>query len=1033
MALSLATFPIEILSAIIGHLTPLETLGRLRECGDSVLTGRLKNRGITHLEFDLLRAQSPGRIEFIRSLKLESFIVNDGSDVDVNNLKEMLHGLSSNLKILSLPIFYVGEGSILQSSEFDLDSSDFPNIIRTRHSKYLPWSVKASYPNLTSLSLKDDDTHLEDTIFLTRFLVGLPSSLTHLDLPLSSINTAAELNRLLPPNLTSLFTINDPEIAFGENQLDKLTHLKLGSHLSNEMEFVYPSHLTELELRAMTFFPRTPISCPNLTSLALTSASFPPPFVSVNQILAVTPNSLTSLTVVGFKFLEEQGDDFEFLQRPNLTRLFQDITGSNSAHMLALLQCIPNIEELMVCGGNELSEEGLKLEHFKALHGRALTQLSAPISSHLLKPHGVGCPSILEVVAPRLRELEITNDSLESIDFGMIPSTVTRLVMCTDTDVSTLHRLPSTVKHFEARYMVFDGSELPPVLIPPTPPIAANQLDSNTNAIGTPKSFDMALGSTAGYQNYTCEWRPTQLDLCPPSSSDTSVSSSIASDSASRVSASKGGQTLRLLLVPASNKFASTVNITNWNPRVRRGDSWSLPQLPESITRLTMCEPHEAPLPHLVELNIVAMNTPSLDLSLYPSLTRLTFRSLKENTTISACPPNLTYLRCEDEMSFPPSFLPLPTSLKTIVCTGAAPRPLSALKDLPNLSRLRTPKPSDVGLIDWLNLLPASMTRIKLKGKDFDLIKDKEDALKEVVQILTQRFTSLAVLSVFVPLPTKVYRVLVVGLPHVDVQGGPDNAPIREPAILATRLGHSEGTLTLPQGRQNILEWSAQARPHYLKDETVQTQLLSLSEWNDFAPLLSPETSIAMGIRLELPEEAKKVIWPLASLDLKLYTSWKNATLSSIPLPQTTLTSLSIQLTEILIDALPDSLTRLTLEGSRAGPAEIRSVLAWPRNLRHLECHIHESVLTDNLKKLPHSLEHLALSNAMNTEQVELLPPRLVYFERDDCPLGNIDEWLRFIQERKIYWITEAANVSRLTQLFGEEVALEALNGITRQ
>ena len=1047
MEISLTTIPTEILAQITSHLTALEVVGTLRGVGNSLLTGRLKRGGVTHLTFGILREQSQARIDFIRSLQLESFVVLHGTQCDLYCAKILLHGLSRNLKRFEIPHIFGENGEIVRHTDLDLFSPNFPDDIIFRVSKYLPWNVSTSYPRLEAFHIPlHPISDLEDAIFGSRFLAGLPSSLTSLTLPMPCFWPPAEMERLLPPHLTLLnLSVATNMPIFGQNLLDSLVSLNLTSQagIPNEFE-VFPPNLTELTISGR-YLARQRIECPSLTSLTLevsrheNSLSWHPV-----ELLSMVPDSLTSLTVTRFHVSGQSESDFTCREKSHLKRLKLGKLACSTSALLGMMKVIPNVEDLDLSFESEGTEPRLNLEHFKALHGRALTTLSAELDSICFKSNGDDDISPLSGLVPCLKDLRLMNETMTSIDFGMIPPSVTRLYVQGDIDVATLHRLPPSVISFRAPYMVSNDSKLAPVFIPPTPPSTLSCSDSNASTSDISIPFDMALASSAGSHKYRCEWRPMACPSSPTSDPNTSIFLENEAEAAISTPESHAtrsdGLKLRLLLVPAdTSDQPHDVGISTWDPLRQRHAAAvrALPPLPESVTHLTLNAPLSSPLPHLMTLITSGVNLCDIDLSLYPSLTSLTVRVLGETMKTSPCPPNLTFLRSGSELSFPVTFLPLPASLTIIehdltISLGS----LSVLKALPNLSRLSGPKPADASLMDWLNVLPPSMTRIKLRGVDFKGIQDDDDALKQVLDILAQRFTSLAVLSLSSPLSAKVYRMMLIGLPQVDVQGGPDNAPVREPALLATRLGYTEGTLTFSHGPQNVLDWCIQALPHYLQHEVVQTNSLNLSNWNDLAPLVSPNTTMAVGLHLDSQEEADSVIWPLALLDLDLGLHWDVAKLSSIHLPDTTLTSLRCTRGNYLIDILPSSLTSLRLNKGGARRCRISSVLVWPSNLRHLSCHIDKEVLTDNLKALPPSLEYLSLTDCLSLEQVELFPPHLKYFEKLFYPLEDVENgfilWMDFLQRRKILWLAPPTDREELEDIFGE-VGLKALDDIVRQ
>ena len=1040
MSLTLATLPVEILAQITSDLTHVEVIGALREVGNSLLTSRLKRGGVTHLTFNYLQEQSPARIDFIRSLELESFSVLQYIGWDADCAKILIHGLSRNLKRLAFAQPSFGEGLILVQDEIDHFSSDSSDPFIFRNSKYLPWNVSASYPQLRSLKFLSGPSLLTDKVFLARFLAGLPSSITDLKLPLLGLSQSASigtnLNRIFPPNITRLVSHVAEMPIFSQNLLDSLTSLRLDLANASIEDFVtYPPHLTQLTLSAKKGIPSKPIACPNLTSLTLHASSYTHSNTPVIQLLDVIPHSLTSLTATGFRFVDEPGGNSILHQRINLRRLNLSTVDFNSRSMLDIMRSIPNIEEMVIYARGREPAGVLMVEHFEALHGRSLTKLDASIASECFKANETDATVPLSVLAPRLKDLEIRNESMSSFDFGTIPNTVTRLIVQRQLDVATLHRLPPSVKVFEGSDMISATSDLPPVFIPPTPPPSMAQPESDSHSLEVSPSFDMALGSSAGFRNYVCEWRPT---LCPPSSSESindpramiKDDGSMVLGASTSASASTQGKIVNRLFLAPLVKYSPARKwqvCVNW-PNICR-------DLPASITKLFLDEPYPETLPHLHTLIIDQSSISSFDLTLFPVLTTLVLKELIESMTTSPCPPNLTSLTCHYEMTFPPSFLPLPTSMKIVKSSGYPIGPISALENLPNLSTLTCPKPNELPLMDWLKILPSSMSRIKLRGVDFNLIKDDENEMKKVVHFMAQRFTSLRILNLYAPLPTKVYRKMIAGLPQVDVRGGTEPAvSIREPAILATRLGYTEGSLILPKGLDHVWQWSCQARPDYLSDESIQTEILSINDWNEFVPLVSPECDLSIGLKLDGDLDPNSIIWPPSMTHLHLASESKSTKLGMIQLPNASrLVSLTTR-HNISIDCLPPTLTKLCTREGRAGPPSIKSVMAWPPNLRYLKARIATAVMSENLRTLPQSLETLGLGlSQLSLEQAELIPAGLAYYEADESPMEDVEAWIEFLKKRKILWLNSRAPVGEALQKAHQKATATVLSGISRQ
>lgn len=1017
MSLSLTQIPVELLANITSRLSSSDILGKLRECGDSALTSRLKQGGVVDLEFEDLKPQSQARIDFMTSLQLRSFIA-DSMSWDVELSKALLFCLSPGLRTFELR---ADDTRILVSSDSASKSDLSPaSLSCVRSCTDFPWKVARSYPHLETFRLQFSDPVLKkskllaDALFTAGFLTGLPTTLTDLT---TSILPCLDVVRLLPPSLAHL-DLCGALPPTPNHQLDTLLSLTLSNaynfdmgHLFREESASDPSsssceHCERSEWTINHWIPNPPSGevflPPHLTDLMfLDSPGFnmvtlPDSLTSIflegsndgtaealdpQLLLSMLPLATTSLTITNFPITEKAVDfDVVIQPRPNLKQFQLSGVPEDFAkwRFMQMVEAMPNVESFILDFSYWARDcESLALlEDLKSFNPR-IQSLAIAFSAECFKATP-GVPSPLALIFPELTALGLSQVENSLLDFSTIPKTVTKLDMPTQVDIATLHLLPSSVTSITASGCCSNEADFPPVLIPPTPPPSHLLPQASITAEAPTRTPSLA-------SSYMPEWLPT---LDPIS----------------------GLVVPRLFL--SADPQRGTVSLT----------SWTFPQeFPATITSLDMLPAGDSLLPNLTSLDVF-LKLSEINLSRCPSLTSLALFSIETDNS-SPCPPRLTSLSSRTKASFPESFLPLPDCLK-ILKSKDAPEPQEAWNKLPQLELISCDLPKRMTFSDWLRVLPASITRLKIFFKQ----RGPPQALSDAIQIIASRLPRVSAIHLPNTLTVSQFQILRKGL---SVQW---LFTAITPNLLAAHAGLELGSITLPPVIGGLQEWASR----YESVGTRNVSTMSLSTWNDFVPFLS---SSPVFLTLQLAKgDPEEIIWPqnLTGLRLKPRTT-KNAPaeyLSSINLPDT-ITSLDIN-SRIVIDALPANLTQLKAVGTTN--CVIESVISWPPNLRSLTCEIVPEVLTENLKALPENLEVLSLpQNHLEREDLECLPRGLRRFQSDAFPLIgpdgalDVDTWIAWLQSRNVVWEKAYVSVDDLVEMFGPEKALSMLNAATSQ
>lgn len=983
--------PREILAQITSNLSSRECVYCLPSCGDFPLTRKLKTGGITHLSYtSALLPQSA--IDFIHSLPLHSFEFSESKPygVPVAALQMLVDGLSPSLLRLSLR--HSSIELLHRDNEPPLDCIIW---VPGRTS----WIVKDTFPGLLSLKVRLSAAFkTSDALLITEFMVGLPASLTELEVPYLS-ERVISIWRVLPPLLTQLQTKVAPT---AETPMDHLLTLNLdlaprGFSASEEQErkiamksleswappteeeLCLPRHLTDLSLTCSdTRMILTHPSLPRNTLLRLSITSTDSRWNSVDQLFCLIPASVTDLrlainfecqnyraamptahelpSVKSFYFqIDEYDDNFE----PDLLY----------SQLLKRLTAVESFE----IKSSSCSKSGLSVEHLKMFKKRLVT-LTAPLGPDCF-PEGDG-PYPLETLLPKLTSLTLnsvewpTQSSDEGhldLNFAAIPKSVTQLSIETGVSTKYLHQLEASLEpnngddwdiDFRQMMHIFQLNDGLPLPLPSSAPFTdSGNMVSNKLTVSSVLSnrFRMKKFSPA----LTPQTDPLDLER---------ERKCIVADS--------------MLTSPHPPRIPDNLTEMYISSRIRVSQNF-IAQHAATLVKLEISQ----------EATVVG----TLPLDLFPALRDLQIPGQSglfgDDYTR---PPHLTRLIVRQHI--PKSFYPLPASLTVLACQDVSPLDASGLA-------LRSLEVGSKSYEMWSESLPTTLEHLTCHVDWF--------STWPAGSISSKLFTlpNLRKLTICGSIPFEMAEILMETPPHIALrvfQLGMQSI-LSQPAKLALRAQIAPGELSVSIPKEsypiNMRYWVKSVYGRLLGQERIDFPLkfpsLGPIDWNAFLPFLPPSTQeIALtSFQVSL---GQTVAWPRCLTSITIESLTSNLEPGALPPGLRKLVVLSIGYKGGVadLDAFPETLTHLEIT-----PIPIDFHVRWPPQLIHLAARIRGRSLGDNINSLPPTLEHFRLKESQLPVSLAVhLPVSLKQF-RGLCVQSERTQFAQFAAQRGFIWM----------------------------
>ena len=998
---SLAHFPREILAKITAHLSDSDIVLRLYGCGDSTLTNKLKTGGVTSFFFQgCVLPQS--RIDFIKSLQLESFIVSGRSDHEELG-RELAQGLSPSLRHLYCNNLDPQQVCLTLLFEDQVPNfSPLPLPIRLYDSPV--WIVRNSYPRLESLSYfgSSEEPHL-----IVEFLAGLPDTLV----TLSSTDVASHFINalsLLPPHLShlrmtssldslDLFSNLASLYVFMPEEASRQLHLELG-HWSNKTlapltarGSQLPASLTHLNITC-DFEEVKNLLCPSpppkLATLHIGANADPSGDVidllfsmvvpmddleaqaeSPEAFFGIVPPTVTDLVVVPWTsfgsthldVMNDYGDNSASkvdraargaskLIRPFIKSLRISLQGIKNEHTYSdIISMTPNVEVFSLKARRSTL---LGFDQIRCFNGALLRDLSAPISSECFKIGSDGTYPLASLL-PRLetlflRDRKLTEDGdakpAEDFDFGGIPPSVTSFY-------SSMHGHSSRTLH----------------LLPPS--VTAFRITSSVNVSIEAENFDQLFRSPP----------PLASESGQLAASDTTARVVLYLSKVSRLYRLGDG---KLVCSHVELKDSLGLFFLSWPTKLPfelllgcseaslNGFKFDSP-LPTTLP---------ANLPSLTKLIIDSDQSPWSDLKALPALTDLEMKQFVNFADVAAIAPNLTRLSCIGT-DLPMS---LPRTLKSLACKHMTPLALARLDLLEEWTQFDPD--SNREFLDWRGAIPTSVTKLQIPWRHLYHDADRCWSREEISIHLVDRLPGLKHLDLGRNIPHTLVEALCDTVPsYVRLEARSfvtDDAS--NFSLIANRIGLCHGGLEL-MPYESLLEATTRVglrAYERLNCQTFRTDFLPY--WPSLCPYLSANTTLLEVSDFSglIGDDGLVILPPTVTTLICKHLRQIPAKPAVLP-PQ--LRKLVIKTTVRTVYpgqtiVLPSGLTHLDVDRLEV----CDDTFVWPSNLTFLRRLVIDEEINEVLRALPPSLKYLCLCEvSLCLPHFLLLPQGLKRYEGD--------------------------------------------------
>ena len=965
MPSSLAHFPREILAKITSHLSGSDIAIRLHGCGDSTLTNKLKTGGVTSFHYrGHVLPQS--RIDFIKSLQLESFII-DGTTEHVSLNREMLQGLLPTLRHLHCN--NLGPKEVCLTFQTDDKAPDFsPLPLPVRPYASPTWIVRNTYPRLETLNY---DRNPEDPHLIVEFLAGLPDTLVTLSSTDAASHSVNALS-LLPSNLSQLVLSSSLDSVERFTNLASLHVLKPdGKRRQVAFNIGHWSHTTLASLTASgsripASLTHLDITCdfedlkklmhsshlPKLETLQIRSENLN---TEVEEVFGLVPPTVTSLTLpswitvgsgeytVGAETTRRLGGASTLI-RPSIKLLEMRAAQVKNEHVLSeIISMAPNIEVFRLLARRSMP---LGLCHLQSFDGALLRELSAPIALDCFDIGSDGTyplASLLpKLLVLRLQETEETKNFGGNLNFGGIPPSVTEFSsIMRNQSTSTLHLLPPSITrvHLSPLAVSVESENLAHLFPSPAP------LISETGVMDAPDA--KTLVNLGGPTVWLFRYRDGTIGT-------------------SKVEL-KGNIGVAYLIWPKLIPFESLLGCS---------------EVSFVDIQFQGCDSLTRPSSRLSSLTKITMGTfhpPWLVLAELPSLTDLQLGKFADFADEAAIPPTLTRLSClgtNQPMS-------LPCTLKVLICKDLTPSALARLDLLEEWEEVASRGPKDP-FLDWRGAFPTSVTKLKIPWQHLYHNAERCWSREEISIHLFDRLPRLKHLSLGRELPHTLVEALCDTIPS-DVTLTSSTLICDDYngffPLVANRIGLCHGGFEiLPH--ESLLLATARVTHRAYGHLNVKTHPSLPAYWPSLYPYLSANTT-----RLEI-SDFQTVVDDDGVVLLPPLTATLICKMLRLPLAKPAL--LPPQLRKLVIQAsqsplkpestfiLPSGMTHLDVCKLEA----LNPSFAWPSSLTFLRTSLAPKQLEKMLSALPTSLVHLCLEKPTLPQALfSSLPQGLKRFE----------------------------------------------------
>lgn len=1011
MSLSLAKWPLEILAQVTSHLEAQDVILKLGAAGNFELLARLRNGGITSW-IDRQRGPLSTNIKFVRHLRNLITVDLDISPPSATIVLYML-ALPPTLRHLSIQDYYAAD--IFRPEIIGLPTWDRTLLpLSYASTAHKIWIVRDTFPILETLRVRQlEECNWGDELSLTQLLLGLPATLTYLDLPFSFKHGSLDLFQLLPPNITKLSHHSDA-LPTSRHSLDALAYLKM--HTTQELDdpvdrdlgrwtqttnldlMDFPSNLTHLVIPTdsplLTINAKLlPATLTNLDVYRVYGMGGDSKTLSFFQLLRLLPPSITSATIGNLKYesptessLQQLGMLQPFAHLKTFEFEFQcEIAPELESTMWKeLIRLVPNVISLDVIANSV--DVGVTPNHLKLLNPLSLRSLKVPFSAECFTlTDGASC---IQSLLPNLTHLWLGRggDLPANFDFAAVPRSVTSVGANAQLSVKSLVHLPKNIAHYALENMLMD--------------VWDDDICRLFSAVRTSNG---------------------ELIAVDPNSSEATAPLTINFDRAYRLSIDERGLQL---LVPNSERSSGVYFDFDLQPT----------HLPSSLTELTIIMHWDLAdlitaesLPCLKKLSVPGPFAGLEALIMLDDLTLSEFAELDSGMPV-VLPPNLTRL-CVHSASEPSFEGGIPTSVTHLEAEPIAPsdiRSLSSLQTL-KLSRFDLNSGDDPdSLNEWTaETFPTTLTHMSLPPNflieataiDFSKLFQRLSHLRlfESIDFSQRKLPGELLGRIFVPsFPDQaVFGCGTLKLTYNDFLTAAARAQIVPGSLSLKPLESLEAFISrtfLPRAYPRL-------RHEAIVFERNQDNFTA-EVCSTLLATLSPSTSY-----LELPliphviDPAFPILWPRGLTNLMIYPT---ELITGLQVPDT-LQSLIVYgygfEIQPLIDALPPGVTELHFEQLLSDSPQTH----WPPSLKSLYLTIRDSAI-ESMKYLPKTLEHLNLgANWIDFEIAEFIPSSVKCLEaRVETPY--VPALKKRLQEIGCLWVT-----SQSVDNVDHEAALTAL------
>ena len=686
MSLALDIFPSDVLSNIADRLPARDQNTLLYLSGCSTLRRRLIDRGVTHVTLTQNWVSKRG-IEWLAPLRCLLSVSLTLVGLQTSVIRKFIASLPSSLLYLELNCHTVDD--VIVSDDFETD----PSLSACTAQGHRCWNVSASFPCLLSLAIlipaHSRRKKLPDReCFSTRFLSLLPQSLRHLEVSgIDEWDVSGGVWGALPPSLTCLGGSLGglvPTRKMPESLRESLVSMDLCLHSAESLYWdedapdlpidlpllSFPPNLTRLSLivashRDFFKFDPFPAFPARLTALKLEGLQLDLP-----QIFSLLPDSVTNLKILDSgESPIESGATFTRASvnvKPNVKSLKLEASfsmESESEFYNLVLLSFPSLE-ICTLEGDEVSR-GLEFNHLELLDPSRLRVLRTFMRTDICRK---AC-----LMFPKLTALRVTipfSRLQGSFDFSAFPSSLTKLTLSgAQISFKDLELLPTSVKYFSSPSMSISKDDMAFFCRHYSPQNPVPQSGSTTPSppLGIPTH---ALSTLLPKSHLNDAGELVNLEI--PMSFG--IHRSIGADGPS------------MKVYPLSQQIDGPLifNVPTYNGL-----------LPSTITDLRITRTDNYPLdgawfssetlPHLRSFSIHRVLPRFLQLGEFDRLETLECGGISSKC-VSRCPPNLTRLKSRQAADLPSCFMPLPNSMREIICKERFGPTLTALpNDCSNL------------------------------------------------------------------------------------------------------------------------------------------------------------------------------------------------------------------------------------------------------------------------------------------------------------------------------------------------------------